>query len=91
MIPEVGGPLAGAVSVPLPEWYDELDVVVPIDSRGVSQSVLETRNASQALAYCFLRVNRLQCGAFDLLTRYETALWRQAAQLLFMLQTAARR
>jgi hypothetical protein len=28
---------------------------------------------------------------FELLQRYETALWRQIAQILFMLQPAARR
>src|SRR5438045_1764083 len=47
-------------------------------------------DSSQRLAHCFLRVSRLGIGAFDLLSRYEVSLWRQAAQLLFMLQSAAR-
>jgi len=45
----------------------------------------------RTLTYCFLRLNKVNNGTFDLLTRYETALWRQAAQLLFMLRSAARR
>lgn len=40
---------------------------------------------------CFLRVSRLGYCTFELLQRYETALWRQIAQILFMLQPAARR
>jgi hypothetical protein len=80
----------------IPEWYDELDVGTP----AAGGSSLAPRDhdpdaheldSSQTLAYCFLRVSRLGCGVFDLLTRYETALWRQAAQLLFMLQSSARR
>ena len=39
--------------------------------------------AAKELAACFLRVSRLGYGTFDLLHRYETALWRQAAQILF--------
>jgi hypothetical protein len=36
-------------------------------------------------------LGRLGHGIFDLLSRHETAQWRQAAQLLFMLQSGARR
>ena len=93
-----GGPLAGAPKrrrVPVPEWYDELDVGGPtVDASslapGDQDANSQERDSSPTLAYCFLRVSRLGCGVFDLLTRYETALWRQAAQLLFMLQTMAR-
>ena len=84
-------------SAPQPEWYEEFDVGAPtvdstsVDPRDRDKSFEEAPDSAKALAYCFLRVSRLQYGTFDLLTRYETALWRQAAQLMFMLQTAARR
>jgi len=48
-------------------------------------------DAPQEMAYCFLQATRIQFGAFETLTRYETALWRQAAQLLFMLQSSSLR
>ena len=83
-------------SVPLPEWYDELDVAPTINGCSINpgdrdKTSGEAPDASQTLAHCFLQVSRLGSGTFDLLSRYETALWRQAAQLLFMLQSAARR
>jgi hypothetical protein len=40
---------------------------------------------SAATACRFLRLAKFDNGAFERLNRYETALWRQAAQLLFML------
>ena len=82
-------------NVPLPEWYDELDVAPTIDGYSMDgdrdNTTQECPASPQTLAYCFLQVSRLQYGAFDLLSRYETALWRQVAQILFMLQSAARR
>ena len=82
--------------VPLPEWYDELDRAPSVDGystdpRDCDKNGRKPPGSSQTLAYCFLRVSRLQYGAFDLLSRYETALWRQVAQILFMLQSAAQR
>ena len=47
-------------------------------------------DAAKELAACFLRVSRLGYGTFDLLHRYETALWRQAAQILLILRTSGR-
>jgi hypothetical protein len=83
-------------NVPLPEWYDELDAAptsdrYSIDPRDRDKTSPESADSSQTLAHCFLQVSRLGYGTFDLLSRYETALWRQAAQILFMLQSAARR
>jgi hypothetical protein len=82
-------------TAPLPEWYDELDTAPSIAGFGEADDPSQTDRqfaaSPQDLAYCFLRVSRLGYGAFDLLNRYETTLWRQAAQLLFMLQSAARR
>ena len=83
--------------VPLPEWYDELDVGrrtidgPSISARNCDDPSGQGADSPQTLALCFLRVSRLGFGTFDLLSRYETALWRQAAQLLFMLQSVARR
>ena len=37
------------------------------------------------MALRFLRLAKFDNGAFERLNRYETALWRQAAQLLFVL------
>ena len=82
--------------LPVPEWADELDLVSAGKSHAVEPSspdlVSEHSSASsQALADCFLKVSRLGYGAFYLLSRYESALWRQAAQLLFILQSTPRR
>jgi hypothetical protein len=75
-----------------PEWYDELDVAATGDTAVmiVDEASAEPNGLSQKLAYCYLQVSRLQFGAFETLSRYETALWRQAAQLIFMLQSAER-
>ena len=89
--------LSGRRRAPLPEWYDELDVGGrAIDGPSISPGDRDDPSGQdsdlpQTLAHCFVRVSRLGFGVFDLLSRYETALWRQAAQLLFMLQSAARR
>jgi hypothetical protein len=39
---------------------------------------------------CFLRLANLDNGAFDRLSRYETALWRQVGQVLFTLDVFRR-
>jgi hypothetical protein len=82
-------------NVPRPEWYEELDVATASDvpSIGVgarNDTSQAPDDSSPGLAYCYLQVSRLQFGALDLLSRYEAALWRQAAQILFMLQSARR-
>ena len=80
-----------------PEWYDEFDTDGPaVDKSSIvpgsrGEHAKEDSDLSKARACCFVRVSRLQYGTFELLSRYETALWRQAAQLLFILQSAARR
>jgi hypothetical protein len=83
-------------TVPPPQWYDELDAVPTIDGyaiepRDPDETAEPPPDPSETLADCYLQVSRLGYGAFDLLNRYEAALWRQAAQLLFILQSAARR
>jgi hypothetical protein len=39
-----------------------------------------------AMARRFLRLAKFDSGAFERLNRYESALWRQVAQLLFLLK-----
>src|SRR5215203_3308236 len=78
--------------IPLPEWYDELDT--SSSSRGPAQVEIpghQEAASPQTLAYCFLRISRLGFAPLDLLNRYETTLWRRAAQLFLMLQSAVRR
>ena len=43
---------------------------------------------SRELTSCFLRLANLDNGVFERLGRYETALWRQIAQMLLLLRTA---
>src|SRR5665213_2950573 len=75
-------------NIPRPQWYDELDVGAgvrlgtSIDPRGRGDGSGVRSDSLQTMAGCFLRVSRLGYGTLDLLSRYETALWRQAAQLL---------
>jgi hypothetical protein len=42
-------------------------------------------------AQCFLRLANLPNFALDRLSRYETNLWRQAARILYVLDTLGRR
>lgn len=78
---------------PPPQWLDELDAgnssvpSVPLIPLDIENPGAADNEDAQQLAACFLRVSRLGYGAFDLLHRYETALWRQAAQILFMLRS----
>jgi hypothetical protein len=83
-------------TVPPPEWLDEFDAVRTADGHAISpdgadQTSPDPIESSQTLADCFLQVGRLGYGSFDLLTRYEAALWRQAAQLLFILRSGSGR
>ena len=43
------------------------------------------------LAHCFQRLANFDNGLFERLGRYETALWRQMVQILFVLQSVSRR
>jgi hypothetical protein len=83
---------------PPPQWLDEVDggtgpvpsvPLVPhhIENCGADSLPHADNEDARLLAACFLRVSRLGYGAFDLLHRYETALWRQAAQILFLLRS----
>lgn len=82
--------------IPRPEWYDEMDVAATSETAVGSAACPDDKSDGISdipteLGYCFLQANRVQLGAFETLTRYEAALWRQAAQLFFMLQSSSRR
>jgi hypothetical protein len=47
--------------------------------------------AFRDLAHSFQRLNNLDNGAFERVGRYESALWRQIVQLMFVLQPRRRR
>jgi hypothetical protein len=49
-------------------------------------AVQMSQNSNAGIALCFLRLANLDNGAFERLNRYETALWRQACQILFTLR-----
>jgi hypothetical protein len=48
-------------------------------------------SACRDLTHSFQRLNNLDNGAFERVGRYETALWRQVVQLMFVLQPRRRR
>lgn len=55
-----------------------------------SRTAKMPQTATALIARCFLRLANLDNGAFDRLSRYEGALWRQASQILFMLKLMRR-
>jgi hypothetical protein len=62
----------------------------PARNEGASLEIFgPSRN--QMVPRCFLRVVRLEDGAFDRLSRYEAVLWRQVGQTLFTLECLERR
>jgi hypothetical protein len=46
--------------------------------------------SARDLTCCFLRLSNVDNGAFDRLGRYNSTLWKQTAQTLFLLQTIRR-
>ena len=60
--------------------------------KGNSVGVNEQPDCNNAeVGRCFLRLAQLDNGAFDRLSRYETALWRHLCQVLFTLDSLRRR
>ena len=55
-----------------------------------SRTAKMPQTATALIARCFLRLANLDNGAFDRLNRYETAIWRQASQILFLLKITRR-
>jgi hypothetical protein len=75
---------------PRDSWNDDDPRVSDHDPCG-TRSVIPPVNPSRDLAHCFQRLANLDNGVFERLGRYETALWRQMAQTVFVLQSARRR
>ncbi len=61
------------------------------DTAAVPNSGPKSVDPAADLARCFLRLANLPNCALDRLSRYEAALWRQASQILFALDTLDRR
>jgi hypothetical protein len=85
-----GGP---ASIQPQRKWDDRRgDYEPPLhqhrDDPGCAAGSLQSTNAE--IGRCFLRLANLDNGAFDRLSRYETALWRQVGQVLFTLDVLRR-
>jgi len=70
---------------------------LPSDSRDVIHALLRPDNSGAnkievvQFAQCFLRLANLPNFALDRLSRYETTLWRQAAQILYALEVLEHR
>jgi hypothetical protein len=75
---------------PRDSWNDNDPRVSDHDACG-TRSAIAAVNPSRDLAHCFQRLANLDNGVFERLGRYETALWRQMAQTVFVLQSARRR
>jgi hypothetical protein len=75
---------------PRDSWNDNDPRVSDHDPCG-TRSAIPPVNPSRDLAHCFQRLANLDNGVFERLGRYETALWRQMAQTVFVLQSARRR
>jgi hypothetical protein len=92
MIFRFGG---GPASIrPHPEWDNRRADYEPPrqqnheDDLGCAAGSLHSTNAK--IGRCFLRLANLDNGAFDRLSRYETALWRQVGQVLITLDMLRR-
>jgi len=70
---------------------------LPSDSRDVIHALFRPDNSGAnkievvQFAQCFLRLANLPNFALDRLSRYETTLWRQAAQILYALEVLEHR
>jgi hypothetical protein len=79
---------------PHPEWNNGRANYEPPrqhhgeDASGCAAGSLHCNNVE--IGRCFLRLANLDSGAFDRLSRYETALWRQIGQILFTLDALNR-
>jgi hypothetical protein len=64
------------------ELRGESNTISAIDSLAENYA-----DPTRILSISFLRLANLDNGAFKRLNRYETALWRQAVQAMFVLRT----
>jgi hypothetical protein len=67
----------------------------PSDTLNIMETVPDSGNKAAVpaveIARCFMRLANLPNFALDRLSRYETNLWRQAARILYALETVDRR
>jgi hypothetical protein len=75
-------PVLGRADQPVKEWDDNR----PIDDEPCDTH--PTPSPPRDLTHGFQRLASFDNGVFERLGRYETALWRQMAQILFVLQSA---
>jgi hypothetical protein len=81
--------LASVTSEQMSEEHFLLSLGLESTMERVAPSLAQQRAESKARA--FLRLCNVNGEAFDRLGRYETSLWRQAIQTLFLLENAATR
>jgi hypothetical protein len=62
-----------------------------MESVEVGRPDVDFSRTTRRLTYSFLRLTSLDSGAFERLNRYEAALWRQAAQIMFALHPIQQR
>jgi hypothetical protein len=79
---------------PHQEWNNRrADYQLPRQPDGADDSGCTTgspQSTNAEIGRCFLRLANLDNGAFDRLSRYETALWRQVGQVIFTLDLLRR-
>jgi hypothetical protein len=72
-------------------WFDDCHNNPPhVGPDGASHDDRSSVAYNTEIGRCFLRLANLDNGAFERLSRYETALWRQVGQLLFTLGSVRR-
>ena len=81
--------LASVTSEQMSEEHFLLSLGLESTIERASPSLAQQRAESKARA--FLRLCNVNGEAFDRLGRYETSLWRQAVQTIFLLENAANR
>jgi len=89
--PDVFRRLLGATENDSRRPEPQSEIVVP-DRNGKIYAGCENHSDRKTLdlARCFLRLSNFNDGAFDRIGRYEAALWRQTAQVLFALTSIRR-
>jgi hypothetical protein len=67
--------------------YDELPETPDLMTRDKTEpiSFSDSSLSPRELTYCFLRLGNFDSGAFERLSRYNAALWKQTAQTLLLL------
>jgi hypothetical protein len=80
--------LANAYSALQDVQEDQTDCDPWLVDHFTSRSLPQPVNSARDLAHCFLRLANLDNGIFERLGRYESALSRQVARILFLLKSA---